>query len=137
MTENSLEFGPMPGEDQETIRHSFRVPAFNKDNVQAVFYNKAYSVVNISPSGIAIHSDSCLEFEAGQIIDNAVLVLGSRRIKGLSAKVVHCSVHDSGKFQFGLIWLDIEPEDKKCLDGILIQMKNMVLEKGQSPGKKA
>lgn len=137
MTEDSLEFGLMPGENQEPVRHSFRVPAFDHDNVQAVFYNKTYTVVNLSPSGIAVHSDSCQEFESGQIIDDAVLVLGHRKIKGLSAKVVHCSVHDSGKLQFGLTWLGMNPEDKKRLDVILIQMKNRVLEKGQSLEKKA
>lgn len=139
MTENSIEFQPMPGDEQEseTIRNSFRIPASDKDNVLAVFYNKTYTVVNLSKVGIAIHSDSCLEFESGQIIDDAELVLGSRKISGLSAKVVHCSVHDSGELQFGLAWLNMTPEDKSRLETILEQMKVMVLKTGQSPEEKA
>jgi len=137
MTENSIEFQLMPGDSQdgERVRHSFRVPASDKDNVLAVFYNKTYTVVNLSPVGIAIHSDSCLEFESGQIIEDAALVLGSQRMSGLSAKVVHCSVHDSGELQFGLAWLNMSLHDKKHLETILDKMKVKVLKKGQFPGK--
>ncbi len=137
MTENSIEFQPMPGDSQEgdTVRHSFRIPASHKDNVLAVFYNKTYTVVNLSPVGIAIHTDSCLEFEYGQIIDDGQLVLGSRQINGLSAKVVHCSVHDSGELQFGLAWLNMSPDDQERLQTILEQMKIRVFKRDQSPGK--
>lgn len=131
MTDNSLEFQPMPGIDAEAdkVRNSFRVPASDKDNVLAVFYQKNYTVVNLSTIGIAISADSCLEFEAGQIIDDAELVIGNQRMKGLTAKVVHCSVHDSGDLQFGLSWVDMSPGDKAQLDAVIEEIKARFLGK--------
>ncbi len=139
MTENSLEFQPMPGDNQEdeTVRYSFRVPASDQDELLAVFYDKTYNVINLSPMGIAIYSDSYMDFESGQILDDGVLVLGRHRISGLSAKVVHCSINDSGGLQFGLSWLNLDPEVKNYLDTFLDQMKTRVLKKGQLSDKES
>ncbi|WDP89198.1 MAG: PilZ domain-containing protein [Desulfobacter sp.] len=131
MTDNSLEFQPMPGIDsgEDKVRNSFRVPASDKDNVLAVFYQKTFTVVNISSIGIAIRADSCLEFEAGQIIEDAELVLGSQRMEGLTAKVVHCSVHDTGDLQFGLAWVNMTAEEKERIDGVIERIKARFLSK--------
>lgn len=135
MTENSVEFQPMSGDNQadEPVRGSFRVPASDKDDVLAVFYDKTYTVINLSPMGIAIRSNSYQDFESGQILNDGVLVLGRRRISGLSAKVVHRSINDAGGLQFGITWLNMDSDEKKHLNAFLDQMKTRVLKNGTTP----
>lgn len=129
MTDNSLEFQPIPivESGDKKVRNSFRVPAPDSDGIQAVFYLKNYTVVDMSSIGVAVRAESCLDFEPGQIIEDAVLVLGDRRLEGLTAKVVHCSVHDSGNLQFGLTWVNMSPEDKERLDAVIEGIKSNLL----------
>lgn len=131
MTENSLEFQTMPENDSgdDQVRNSFRVPASDEDKVLAVFCNKKYKVVDLSAMGIAVRADAYQEFLAGQIIEDAELVLGDQNFKGLTAKVVHCSVHDSGNLQFGLAWVNMAPEDSNRIESIVEEIKSRVLKK--------
>ncbi|MDD9303952.1 MAG: PilZ domain-containing protein [Desulfobacter sp.] len=139
MNENSIEFQPMPGDnnEDESVRHSFRVPASDKDNILAVFFGQSYSVANVSVSGIAIRADSCLAFESNQEIEDAELLLGTQRITNLTAKVIHCSVHDSGDLQFGMVWLNMANDKRQKLEKILGQMKARALEKDDLPDEQA
>ncbi|MCG8684716.1 MAG: PilZ domain-containing protein [Desulfobacterales bacterium] len=135
MTENSIEFQPMPGAN--SIRHAYRVPASEKDDIQAILYRRTYSVTNISAIGIAIHSNSCLEFESGQIIEDAELKVGSLHMTHLRGKVIHCSVHDSGDLQFGIEWLDMKSKDRERLEESLGQFKARALEDKNLPEDQA
>ncbi len=129
MSENSLEFQPMPGINpkEDGVRNSFRVPASNRDNIQVVFYKEPYTVVDISNRGIAIKADTCYQFEAGQLIENAELMLDGQQINGLTAKVVHCSIRDTGSLQFGLAWIGMSDDDKSQLNTFITKIKSKYL----------
>ena len=133
MTKNSIDLQPLPQEKQESaqVRHSFRVPISSKDNILAVIHGRTYSVANVSATGIAIHSDSCLEFESGQILEEAELWLGTQRLTGLTGKVIHCSVHASGNLQFGIAWQKMDDEDQAVLNQVIDRMKTAALEANQ------
>ncbi len=139
MTENSIDFQPLPDTDPSDapVRHSFRVPVSDKDNVLAVFCGRTYSVANVSVTGVSIHAESCLDFESGQVIEDAEFWIGTQRLTGLKGKVIHCSVHDYGNLQFGVDWLDVSLKDRERLETILSQMKTRALEQDQPPEDQA
>ncbi|WP_020590068.1 PilZ domain-containing protein [Desulfobacter curvatus] len=125
MSEDSIDFQPIPEENTEggQIRHLFRMSVSLTDDIRANFGENEYLVTNLSETGIAVNVSSCLEFESGQIIDDARLRIGNVNITGLRAKVIHCSVHDSGSFQIGLQWVGMNAENKKILETALGQLK--------------
>lgn len=115
MTSDSIDFQPLPQETDIPVRKFFRVPVSSKDNILAIFSGKTFAVANLSATGIAIHCDSCLEFEEGQILADAQVWLGTTRLTGLTGKVVHCSVHASGQLYFGIEWQNMAPEIREQL----------------------
>lgn len=125
MSEDSIDFQPIPGENTEDgqSRHSFRVPVTLIDDIRVNFGGSEYSVINLSATGVAVNVSSCLEFDAGQIIDDARLRIGAVHITGVRAKVIHCSVHDSGNFLFGFQWVKMSAENKKTLEQVLDRLK--------------
>lgn len=125
MSENSIDFQPMPGENTENgqVRYLFRVPVTLNDDIWMSFGESEYVVTNLSATGIAVNVSSCLEFESGQIIDDIRLRIGDIHLTGICAKVIHCSVHDSGSFQFGLQWMGMSDENKKVLIQALEKLK--------------
>ncbi len=129
MTEDSIDFQPMPGEESESgpIRHLFRVPVSLNDDIQVILGQEAYSVSNLSATGIAVNAKTCFDFNSGQIIENAELRIEDVHLTGLRAKVIHCSVDDSGSFQFGIQWVDMNSDDQKTLDQTLVQLKARAL----------
>nr|WP_319491537.1 PilZ domain-containing protein [uncultured Desulfobacter sp.] len=130
MSEDSIEFQPIPGENTEDgqTRHVYRVLVSLADDIRVNFGNNQYVVNNLSVKGVAVNVSSCLELESGQIIDDIGLKIGDFNITGLSAKVIHCSVHDSGSFQFGLQWVNLAADNKKTLDKALDQFKAKALQ---------
>ncbi len=130
MSEDSLEFQPMPGINSENdrVRNSFRVPVSHKDNIQVVFYEEPYTIINISNTGVAVHTDTCLKFEIGQIIEDAALIWDDQHIEGLVAKVIHCSIQDSGELQYGLAWIDLSDDDKSKLNDVNAKIKSRYLD---------
>nr|WP_319393372.1 PilZ domain-containing protein [uncultured Desulfobacter sp.] len=130
MSEDSIEFQPIPGENTEDvqIRNVYRVSVSLADDIRVNFGEDQYVVNNLSASGVAVNVGSCLEFESGQIIGDVGLNIGDLSITGLSAKVIHCSVHDSGSFQFGLQWVNMSPGNEKTLAQALDQLKVKALE---------
>jgi len=130
MSEDSIEFQAIPGENtgDGQIRHLYRVLISLADDIRVNFAENQYIVNNLSESGVAVNVSSCLELESGQIIDNIGLKIGDLNITGLSAKVIHCSVHDSGSFQFGLQWVNMSSENKKMLASAIAQLKTKALE---------
>lgn len=135
MSENSIEFQPMPGIDsgKDQTRNSYRVPASYREDVQAVFDQKTYPVVNLSNIGIAVRAESYQEFETGQIVENAELVLGDQRLYSLSGKVIHCSAHDSGDPQFGISWVNMASENKDRLNAFIAKLKKEALKGDPGP----
>jgi c-di-GMP-binding flagellar brake protein YcgR len=129
MSKDSIEFQPIPGENIEDgqIRHLYRVSVSLADDIRVNFGGNQYVVNNLSASGVAVNVSSCLEFESGQIVDDVGLKIENLNITGLSAKVIHCSVHDSGSFQFGLQWVHMDAENKKTLAQALDQLKAKAL----------
>jgi len=125
MSDDSIDFQPMPGENtvDGQIRHLFRVAISLKDDIRVKLGGNEYLVTNLSATGVAINVNSCLEFDSGQIIDEVLLKIGDVHIAGICAKVIHCSVHDSGSFQFGFQWVDMSDENKKNLEQALKQLK--------------
>ena len=130
MSEDSIEFQPIPEENTEDgqIRHLYRVAVSLADDIRVHFGENQYILNNLSESGMAVNVSSCLEFESGRIIDNIRLKIGDLNITGLSAKVIHCSVHDSGSFQYGFHWVNMDIEDKKLLEQAIDQLKEKALE---------
>lgn len=130
MSEESIEFQSIPGENAEDgkIRHVYRVSVSLVDDIRIKFGGNQYLVNNLSANGVAVNVSSCLEFDSGQIINDVGLKIGDLNIPGLSAKVIHCSVHDSGSFQFGLQWVNMSPENKKMLAQALDQFKTKALQ---------
>lgn len=133
MTKDSIEFQPLPQDQSIPVRESFRVPVSSKHNVLAIFQGQTYAVANVSATGIAIHSESCLEFESGQILTDSELWLGTQRLTGLTGKVIHCSVHASGQLQFGISWQDMGTEAKAILKERLERLKTEALEENNLP----
>lgn len=129
MSEDSIDFQPIPEENNEEgrIRHVFRVSVSLTDDIRAEFGGREYLVTNLSEAGIAVNVDSCLEFDSGRIIDDARLRIGAVHITGLSAKVIHCSVHDSGCFQYGFQWMNMNAENKNKLEKALGRLKLQAL----------
>ncbi|PIE62967.1 MAG: hypothetical protein CSA25_02645 [Desulfobacter postgatei] len=125
MTEDSIEFQPIPGEDAEygQVRHLFRVSVSIIDDIWVNFGGNEYLVINLSSTGVAVKVNSCLEFDSGQITDDARLRIGDVNITGVCAKAIHCSVHDSGCFQFGFQWVDMTTEHKETLEQAIGQLK--------------
>ena len=125
MSDDSIDFQSIPEENNKDGqgRHLFRVPISLKDDIRMGLSKNEYVVTNLSATGVAVNVNSCLEFDSGQIIDNARLSIGNVHLAGLRAKVIHCSVHDSGSFQFGLQWVDMSAENKKTLAQALGQLK--------------
>ena len=125
MTEDSIDFQPISEENAENgqVRHLFRVSISLIDDIWVDFGGNEYSVTNLSQTGVAVIVSSCREFESGQIIADARLRIGHVHITGLCAKAIHCSVHDSGSFQFGFQWVDMSTENKKTLEQVLRQLK--------------
>ncbi len=114
MSENSIDFQPIPeNTENEQIRHLFRTPVSLSDDIRVKFGENEYLVTNLSETGIAVNVGSCLEFDSGYVIEDARLRIGDVNITGLCAKVIHCSVHDSGSFQIGFQWVNISSEKKK------------------------
>nr|WP_320193559.1 PilZ domain-containing protein [uncultured Desulfobacter sp.] len=125
MSEDTIDFQPIPGEntEDEQIRHLFRTPVSLTDDIRAKIGGNEYLVTNLSETGIAVNVSSCLEFDSGQILNDAQLKIGDINITGLCAKVIHCSVHDSGSFQIGFQWVNMNAENKKALREALGQLK--------------
>ena len=139
MTEDSIDIQPLPTTDQPEarVRNSFRVPVSDKDNISAVFCGQTYNAANISVTGISIHADSCLDFQAGQVVENAELRIADLRLTNLKGRVIHCSVHDDGELQFGVDWLDMSLKNRETLETILSRMKARALKQDEPPGEKA
>ena len=128
MTRNSIDFMPLPQEAEIPVRKSFRVPVSRKDNILAILNHKTFSVANLSATGIAVYAESCLEFEAGQILEQAELWLGTTQLKDLKAEVVHCSVHATGELHFGIHWLEMGSDSRDALAKMLEKIKCQALE---------
>ncbi|HCY84957.1 MAG TPA: hypothetical protein DHV36_07455 [Desulfobacteraceae bacterium] len=129
MTEDSIDFQPLPDavSNETPVRKSFRVPVSHKENILAIIDGHTYQVANISKTGIAIHADSCLEFDAGQILSGTELLLGTQRLKELTGKVIHCSVHDGGFLQFGIKWQGMSAQDVTILENAIVKLKDQAL----------
>lgn len=125
MTEDSIDFQPISEENAQNgqVRHLFRVSISLIDDIWLDFGGNEYSVTNLSQMGVAVIVSSCREFESGRIIADARLRIGHVHITGLCAKAIHCSVHDSGSFQFGFQWVDMSTGNKKTLEQVLRQLK--------------
>ena len=125
MTEDSIDFQPISGKNAEDdqIRHLFRVSVSLMDDIWVNFGGNEYLVTNLSQAGVAVIVGSCCEFDSGRIIADARLRIGDVHITGVCAKAIHCSVHDSGSFQFGFQWVDMSTENKKTLEQVLGQLK--------------
>ncbi|NWH04298.1 PilZ domain-containing protein [Desulfobacter latus] len=122
MTEDSIDFQPIPEENGQ-VRHLFRVPVSLKDDIWINVSENEYLVNNLSAGGVAVIVNSCIEFYFGQIINDARLRIEDLYITGICVKAIHCSVNDSGRFQFGFQWLDMSTENKKMLEQVLEQLK--------------
>lgn len=125
MSEDSIDFQPIPRENigDGQVRRLFRVAVSLKDDIRINLGGNEYLVTNLSGTGVAVNVNSCLEFDSGQIIDDALLRIGDVHIAGICAKVIHCSVHDSGSFQFGFQWVDMSTENQRTLEKALGQLK--------------
>ena len=125
MTEDFIDFQPIPGENAEDgqVRHLFRVSVSLIDDIWVNFGGNEYLVINLSATGVAVNVSSCLEVDFDQIIDDAWLRIGDVHITGVCAKAIHCSVHDSGSFQFGFQWVNMSTENKKTLEQVFGQLK--------------
>lgn len=132
MTEDSIDFGPLPeaAPAEPPVRKFFRVPVSDEENITARINGQTYSVANISVAGIAIHAESCLEFEAGQTLEEVVLWIGTERLRGLTGEVIHCSVHDGGYLRFGIQWQGMGAQDRAVLETAMGQLTARVLKSG-------
>ncbi len=130
MKKSSIQFQPLPeGKDfGAPVRHAFRCPVSDKDNVLAILRQKTYSLANISATGIAVYADSCLDFEEGELLEETELLLGTQRLTGLIGKVIHCSVNASGSLHFGIEWENLDGENQQILYKSLAKMKVAVLD---------
>jgi len=130
MTEDSIDFQPIPGEDPDNgqVRRFFRVSVSLIDDIWVDFSGNEYLVTNLSAKGVAVNVSSCLEFYSGQLIYDARLRIGGDiHITEICAKAIHCSVNDSGNFQFGFQWVDLSTENKKMLEQALKHLKAKAL----------
>ena len=136
MTEDSIEFAPLSEEisTESGVRTTYRVPVSDKENILARIEGQTYSVANISVSGIAIPAGSCLDFEAGQILEDTELWIGTDRLENLTGKVIHCSVHDGGYLRFGIQWLNLTSGETDFLETAIRQLKKRALKTADPEG---
>ena len=118
----------MPGSnnvrsDSTKIRHSFRVPVEFQDDTAVIFDNQTYRVVDISPEGVNIDDKDQVSFTSGQLIENFELIIQGSRIKGLTARIVHCSSDTERNWNYGIQWIDLADEAKQQIVEIVLKIK--------------
>jgi len=80
-----------PGKtESKIIRHVFRLPIEEGDNVSLEINDRTYEVINLGTNGIGILLDDEDSFAAGQPIENVVLHLDTEHLQ-LKGRVVHVS----------------------------------------------
>lgn len=118
----------MPGSnnvrsDSTAIRHSFRVPLEIQEDIAVVLDNQTYCVVDISPEGVNIDDKDQASFTAGQLIENSELIIPGSRIKGLTARIVHCSSDTERNWNYGIQWIDLADEAQQQIAAIVSKIK--------------
>jgi len=80
-----------PGKtESKIIRHVFRLPIEEGDNVSLEINDRTYEVINLGTNGIGILLDDEDSFAAGQPLENVMLHLDTDHLR-LKGKVVHVS----------------------------------------------
>jgi hypothetical protein len=80
-----------PGKtESKIIRHVFRLPIEEGDNVSLEINDRTYEVINLGTNGIGILLDDEDSFAAGQPLENVMLHLDTEHLR-LKGKVVHVS----------------------------------------------
>jgi c-di-GMP-binding flagellar brake protein YcgR len=118
----------MPGSnnvrsDPTAIRHSFRVPVEFQADIAVMLGNQTYRVVDISPEGVNIEDKDQGSFTAGQLIENFELIIQGSRIKGLNARIVHCSSDTQRNRNYGIQWIDLADEAQQQIVEIVLKIK--------------
>ena len=76
--------------ESKIIRHVFRLPIEEGDNVSLEINDRTYEVINLGTNGIGILLDDEDSFAAGQPLENVMLHLDTEHLR-LKGKVVHVS----------------------------------------------
>lgn len=80
-----------PGKtESKIIRHVFRLPIEEGDNVSLEINDRTYEVINLGTNGIGILLDDEDSFAVGQPLENVMLHLDTEHLR-LKGKVVHVS----------------------------------------------
>jgi hypothetical protein len=98
-----------------------------QDDTAVIFDNQTYRVVDISPEGVNIEDKDPASFTAGQLIENFELVIPGSRIKGLTARIVHCSSDTEKKWNYGIQWIDLTYEAQQQIAAIVSKIKQKIL----------
>lgn len=126
----------MPGSnnvrsDLTAIRHSFRVPVEIQEDIAVMLDNQTYRVVDISPEGVNIDDKDQASFTAGQLIENFELIILGSRIKGLTARIVHCSSDTERNWNYGIQWIDLADEAQQQIAAIVSKIKQRLRQAAQ------
>ena len=127
MSHSTIEILPVPEDPAHQVRQSFRVPVNEKESISATISSIFYPVSDIGLEGIGILVEDNQIFEVGDQFDDCRLNFSDTRLSGLTGKIVHCTIHDGGLWQFGILWVDLSDSQKKMLEQELSRMKKQVL----------
>ena len=97
--------------ENKIIRHVFRMPVVEEDNVSLDIDDSTFEVINICANGVGILIDREVSLTAGQQLDSISLQLDTVHLS-LQGKVIHVSPCE---FQLicGIEFLQISEENQK------------------------
>jgi c-di-GMP-binding flagellar brake protein YcgR len=127
MNHSTIEFTPVPEDVDQPVRHFFRVPVKEKESIFVLISSISYPVSDISQEGIGILVENNQAFHIGETLFPCQLHVKDTQLKDMTGKVFHCSVRDSGFWQFGIQWINLENSQKKELEHVLSGLKKRVL----------
>ncbi len=127
MSHSTIEFFPVPEESENPVRQAFRVPVGEKEPISAIVSSITCPVSDIGLGGIGILVEDNQAFAVGDLLDACQLNVKDTRLTELTGKVVHCAIHDTGLWQFGIQWIDLSESQKTMLEQELARLKKQVL----------
>lgn len=99
---------------EQVIRHIYRVPVEQGDNVGVTVDGQRYEVVNLGSNGIGIRLPNPVPFTVdGQVHEIGLQIAGE--LLRLSGKIVHVTPYGSDSYLCGIKLTDMNEESQRRL----------------------
>lgn len=110
-------------EDIRAIRQHFRVPVEPKTGVSAILKGTPYPVTDICAEGVRIQGTEAAGFKADDVIDGCELLLPGVKVRGLTARLAHCSNGNGTGRGSGIQWVDMPDSSLKRVVDHVVRIK--------------